>query len=464
MTKHKRIILWITLMILFFVLTPSIILYSQGYRIDWQVKRIVQTGALYLKIIPAKANILIDGKTSKTTDFFFGSTLLGNLFPGSHKIQISKEGYQPWAKQLDVQEKQVTDAKNIILFPKNPEFSIAADRIQQVWKTPKDNNTLLLQKNTQDGWKLVLFNTTTLREETIFASQKKDTPWDIQWSPDAAWLILQVAARENIQSFVLSLEKGQPCNTTPCSLDFLGQPLDAVAFFDAADHKIVFSKYARNSIILGEADFVQKEILAPFANNVLAFAMQGSTLLWLENSGTLWQKNASQNPPRAIASLSSPAQEETEYSIRSFGDVLFLQEGTRLLKVNMQEKNMQEMFSEARIIAGSPDAKKLAVSSGSELWVVYLHNTQDQPMHAAGDKVFLTRMSKTIDNLFWVSSHYLAFSAGEDIRALEIDERDAVNTAYIAQYPSPNLFWQEASKALAVLSQGNLYVSEILVK
>lgn len=463
MTKHRRMALWILLALLFFVLTPSVILYAQGYRVDWKLKRIVQTGAFYFKVVPTRTDILVDGKTSKTTDFFFGSALLGNLFPGSHSVQISKEGYQSWVKQLEIQERQVTDAKNILLSLENPEFSIAADRVQQVWKTPK-NNVLLLQKNTQDAWKLVLLNTATLREETIFTSKTKDTLWDVQWSPDAAWIILQTIAKENIQSSILSLEKNQPCSGAPCSLAFLGQPLDTVAFLDAANHRIIFSKYVRNSIVLGEADFVKKEVLAPFANNVVAFATQAKLLLWLESSGKLWQKDTSQNPSQVIASLSSPLQEETEYSIHSFGDALFLQEGERLLKVNTQEKNMEEMLSGVRIIEKSPDAKKLAISRGSEIWVLYLQDSQDQPSHRAGDKVFLTRLSKDIDNLSWISSHYLAFSTDTDIQAIEVDDRDSVNAAHLAQFSDPKLFWQETLKTLAVLSQGNLYVSEKLVK
>ncbi|MDO8474418.1 MAG: hypothetical protein Q7S62_02645 [bacterium] len=463
MTKRTRTILFLFLAAAFLFAVPSLILYSQGYRIDWKLKQVVQTGALYFKIIPTRTDITVDGKTPKTTDFFFGSALLGNLFPGSHKIQISKEGYQPWTKQLEIQEKQVTDAKNVILFPEKPEFTIAADNVQQIWKTPKEN-TLLLQKNTSKFWKLVLFNTETLREETIFTSETKETLWDIQWSPSQKQILLSLVRREDIYSFILALEKGQPCNATPCSLDFLGKPLDTLLFSNTEEDRVIFSKYVRNSIVLREANFIQKEMLATFANNVITFTTQGSILLWLESSGKLWQKDTPQNPPQMISSLPTPLQEETEYSIHGFGDALFLREGTRLLSVDTREKNMKEVFSQAHMIAESPDGKKLAVSSGSEIWVLYLQDSEDQPYHLAGDKVFLTRLSNNIDNLLWISSHYLVFSAGTDIQTIEIDERDTVNTAHLIKFPDPKLFWQEASKVLTVLSQGNLYVSEILVK
>ena len=456
-------VLWLAMALLFFGLTPGIILYSQGYRIDWKTKRIVQTGALYFKIIPTRTNVLVDGKLQKTTDFFFGSALLSNLFPGSHKIQISKEGYQPWAKQLDIQEKQVTDAKNIILFPQDSEFTIATDNVQRIWKTPKEN-TLLLQKNISKFWKLALFNTETLREETIFTSETKENLWDIQWSPNQTQIILQVVRGEDIHTSVLALEKDKPCYEKPCSLDFLGQPLDMVLFSNTAEHRVIFSKYVRNSIILGEADFVQKEILAPLANNIITFSVQREGLIWLESSGTLWQKDTPESQPRIISSFPSALQKETEYSILSMRDALFLKEGTRIFQVNVQEKSMQEIFSEARIIEGSHDQKKLAVSNGSELWIIYLQDSQGQPYHQTGDKVFLTRLSKDINDLSWISSHYLVFSTDTDVQAMEIDERSTINSSHLAQFQNPGLFWQEASKALVVLSQGNLYVSEALIR
>lgn len=464
MTKHRRTALWILLVLLFFVFTPSVILYSQGYRIDWKSKRVVQTGALYFKIIPTRTDILVDGKTSKTTDFFFGSALVGNLFPGSHLVQISKEGYQPWAKQLEIREQQVTDAKNIILFPQAPEFSIGADHVKQVWETPKEN-TLLLQKNTATSWKLVLLNTETLREETIFTSETKETLWNVQWSSDQTQIILQVVRAENISSFVLSLEKNHLCSVTPCSLAFLGQAADTVLFSPAAEDRVIFSTYVRNSVVIREADIARKEILASLANNVVTFTTQGPTLLWLENSGKLWQKDMIQNSPaQIISSLPSLAQEETEYTITPIGNTLFLKEGGRLLRVDTQEKNMREVFSGTRVMAASPDQKKLAVSNGSEIWIHYIQDSQDQPMHIQGDNVFLTRLSKNIDDLSWLSSHYLAFSSENEVKAIEIDERSTVNTADLVQFENPQFFWQESSKTLAVLSQGNLYVSEKLVR
>lgn len=83
---------------MFLLIAPSIVLYSQGYRIDFENKKITQTGGLFLKISPKQADIYLNGKLSRKTDFFFGSALIENLLPKKYKLEIKKTGYQSWKK------------------------------------------------------------------------------------------------------------------------------------------------------------------------------------------------------------------------------------------------------------------------------------------------------------------------------------------------------------------------------
>lgn len=465
MTKRTRTFLFLFLLLLFTVFTPSLVLYSQGYRIDWKAKRIAQIGAFYFKATPSRANILINEKLLKTTDFFFGSALLGNLLPGSYQVQIVKEGYQPWSKQLEIKEKEVTDAKNIILFPQNPEFRIIADYVQQAWQTPQEK-TLLLQRNTPEKtWELVLLNLETTGEETIFTSKSKEQIWNVQWSYDGTRILLQLASGESIRSLILSLKMDQPCSLLPCDLAFLGEPIDAVMFSPTSKNTVFFAKFLRNAQILRETDYVKKEAGTPIGNNVVTFTAAAESLFWLENDGKLWQKDTgSQDPARILSSLPYPIKQETEYSIHSAVDMVFLKEDVKLLQAQQQENTFKEVFSGAKTIAASPDGKKLALSNDSEIWILYLQDSGDEPLHTTGDKVFLTRLSKNIKNLSWLSSHYLVFSSENEVKTIEIDDRSTMNIADLAQFEDPKLFWQETSKALAVLSQGNLYISEKLIK
>ena len=104
------------------MIAPTVILYSQGYRIDIDQKKITQTGAFYLKVKPNNVFINIDGEAVKKTDFLFGSTLTKNFLPKTYTVEISRDGYYTWRKALEIRARHVTDAKHVILFPKNIEF------------------------------------------------------------------------------------------------------------------------------------------------------------------------------------------------------------------------------------------------------------------------------------------------------------------------------------------------------
>ena len=95
-----------------------------------------------------------------------------------------------------------------------------------------------------------------------------------------------------------------------------------------------------------------------------------------------------------------------------------------------------------------------------EIWVLFLEKKYDQSQKEAGEKLFITRFSEKIDDLFWYTGHYLIFNVGDKIKVAEIDDRDKINIVDLAEFKEPKIFW--SNKKLYVLSEENLYVSEEL--
>ena len=156
MTKKTRTVLFIICLVFFILAAPSFVFYSQGYRIDFAARKIVQTGAFYFKISPKNANLT-------------GSTMVGDLAPKIYKVEIKKYGYLSWRKYLDIKEKEVTEAKDIILFPQNINFTVAEQK-------PK----ITLSATSSDGEKIFEFNdheisVKFLEDQTDPAQKKK---WD----------------------------------------------------------------------------------------------------------------------------------------------------------------------------------------------------------------------------------------------------------------------------------------------
>ena len=124
MTRRTRRIILAGAILFFIFTTPTILLYAYGYSFDWQKKKPVLTGGLYLKSIPKKAEIYLDNKLKNETP-----ALIKRLVPKNYQIRITKEGFHPWQKKLKIESQLVTEAKNILLIPVDPEIEIVDEKL-----------------------------------------------------------------------------------------------------------------------------------------------------------------------------------------------------------------------------------------------------------------------------------------------------------------------------------------------
>ncbi|HRY52602.1 MAG TPA: PEGA domain-containing protein [Candidatus Portnoybacteria bacterium] len=143
MTRLTRRLLFYSLVLIFILATPPTILYATGYSFDWQKKAITATGGFYLKSLPEEATILIDGQNKKTTP-----RLVSRLLPKSYSVEIAKEGFHSWQKELTIEPKLVTEARNIILFPNTLLPEKISDNVTSTipeWLTPSAEKQSYLQ-------------------------------------------------------------------------------------------------------------------------------------------------------------------------------------------------------------------------------------------------------------------------------------------------------------------------------
>jgi hypothetical protein len=98
-----------------FVISATVLLinYAKGYRPDLNNGRIKPTGLLVVASEPKGAQVWIDDELKTATD----DTL--NMDPGNYRVEIKKEGYIPWRKQLKVTKELVTQTE-AVLFPITP--------------------------------------------------------------------------------------------------------------------------------------------------------------------------------------------------------------------------------------------------------------------------------------------------------------------------------------------------------
>ncbi|MDD5145898.1 MAG: hypothetical protein PHF44_03610 [Candidatus Pacebacteria bacterium] len=422
MSRKTRTILFSVFVFLFFIISPVAVLYSQGYRFDFANKKITKTGGIFLKISPKQADIYIDGKPLKKTDFFSGSALLGNLLPKTYKISVKKDGFQIWEKNLEVQGKEVTEAKNIILFPEKAQFSFLSKGIQDFWVS-SDGKKVVFKETDSNGWALKLYNleknvkSHLIGEKEIYAKGADFT--SLEWSQDQKELYLKVVMKEQEKNFALKLDRTPPA--------------------------------------------LVEKIATSLPENIIVSQKYNNDVYYLNNLGYVYKSDATFSPEEKINETPFPVQQETEYNLIIFSNYIFLKENQALYSFNSDSKSFEKIFEGIRDLKISPDNKKIVYSSDSEIWVLFLEDQNEQPQRNAGEKVFLTRFSENIGDVFWLNSDYLIFNIGDKIKIAEIDNRDRVNIYDLGEFTSPKIFFAQNSKKLYFLSNDSLSFSENLI-
>jgi hypothetical protein len=116
-TRQKTFLL---LVLTFLVSLPFLYLYATGYRFDFsKPTNLVSTGGIYIAVERTGADIFVDGALVRETRTFRKAFYAQNLDAGTHRVQVQKEGYHTWVKELPVSKHLVTEAQafNLPLVP-----------------------------------------------------------------------------------------------------------------------------------------------------------------------------------------------------------------------------------------------------------------------------------------------------------------------------------------------------------
>ncbi len=111
--KVKRAAAFYVSVTVFIILLPIVLSYSLGYRIDYMASRIYKTGIIFIDSNPAGAAVYVNGKEHPNLT----PARIEELKPGTYKIEVRREGFYPWEKDLVVRPNMVTKADRIVLFP-----------------------------------------------------------------------------------------------------------------------------------------------------------------------------------------------------------------------------------------------------------------------------------------------------------------------------------------------------------
>ncbi len=461
MTKKTRTAISVFFLLAFLIIAPSVVFYAQGYRLDLKTWKITKTGAFYLKILPKGSDIFLNGvlKEKASSSLFISSVLIENLLPGSYLIEVKKDGYLDWKKQLEIKPMAVTEVKNILLFPEEMGFENVSRDVVNIFPSP-DNKKILLQKRDNQGYYLTLLETENNLERIIIKEKEiyrkaANAINSVSWLTDSQKFVLDIAVLEQ-QKFILI----DPAKTPI-------KPLVLNPTADFSPEKIMFDPNNTDRFFtLEQGNIILNEIASrqsrPIASSTIAFAIDNNDLYVLKTNGFVYKTDFSgtvtEQKINTTAALA--IKEETGYELKINKANFFLSEGNKLFLLNERTSAFEEiipLFGEWQIC---PDNKKIAFSKNSQIWLYFLEERADQPAKIAGEKSQLTELGGNITQLAWLNANHLIFINGNQIKTTETDDRPLPNIFGLAELPEiKSIFFNKDNKKISVLTETNFLVS-----
>lgn len=173
------------------------------------------TGLLSANSFPTGAEVLINGELRTATD----DTLY--LDPGDYQVQIRKDGYSPWNKNLSVQRELVTQT-NAQLFPIAPSLTpLTFTGVERIHPSPDGQKIIYYTSSTsspnRNGLYLLELTNSPLslqrgpRQITDNPSNFNLVEAEIIWSPDSSEVMLISSERK----FMLNLDRKNELSNVP---------------------------------------------------------------------------------------------------------------------------------------------------------------------------------------------------------------------------------------------------------
>ncbi|OGZ64682.1 MAG: hypothetical protein A3A98_01660 [Candidatus Staskawiczbacteria bacterium RIFCSPLOWO2_01_FULL_40_39] len=461
MTKKTRLIILLICAALFFIITPYIVLYSLGYRIDFEKRKIVATGGIYVKALPSSAEVIIDSKIKTKTGILSNSAFVQNLSAKTHSVAIKKEGYYDYQKNLAVKENEVTKLEHVILIKQNNTFKLLDNNVDYFSLSPNENNLLLAAiSDKKVDFKIINLKTQQAQNLSLLAGINLPTTapqvLDLQWSGDSSRALINISGSYFLIKLILPKFSITviPLLTNAKEISF--NPQDNQEIFFVKDKNLYSSKKS-----------------LPVLKNVIVYQLANQTITWFSYDGFMYASNVAGNLQSKINLQPLNIKKNGAYKIKIISGIVFLQEDELLLWVNPSLKIVESFYSSVKDFKISPDGQKILYCNDHEILFSSIPST-------TAEKMLLNRFSEKISNCYWLNNEYLIFNLGDKVAISETDTRGNINTVVLPEKLSLGddktieiernntnnplkIYFSQADKQLYLLTKKNMLASERLI-
>jgi len=269
-------------------------------------------------------------------------------------------------------------------------------------------------------------------------------------SADSRKAIVKIVLGETEKFFLIDTEN----KNNPILLDPLGG-FEKISFHDNDSAKFFILKNG----VLYSGDFSTLKTIK-LAEKIIDFNSNDNELYFLDNAGFVFRVDDLANlPGQKLSETPFTIAPELPYALKILDGNVFLRQENRLFWLDEKIKEFTEIARDASGFVISQDNSKLAYFNNAEISVYFFKEKIEQIEERPDQNILLARFSEKIGQVFWLNNDYLIFTVGNKLKTVEIDNRDQPNIADLAEFNSPQIYFNKEDKKASVLTEGNLLIS-----
>jgi len=430
----QKIFAW-TLIFLFFIIAPAIVLYSMGYRLS----KDSDDGAILTSTGGIRINTRIAYEITINDKFESKSPLLKvGLAPQDLDVVLSSKGYQPWAKKISVKPSLVQLISEVTLFPEKPTLDKFTDlsTARNIVRVPDASSILYTSYIPQESGLWLLNLDTKLRKKitdsVALGGLDNQDYSDFVWDATGTTLSFKTSIDNVFQYFVITNVDTNPIifnitNLIPIA-DVLSNPVkilsldtDRLFFAQAGSLYEIKQQFSnRSEPIVGDMEQYS------FINNTVYYTSNKDISKNLVRIYTIDTKQSTAiNLPDINVSrvFVSPNQ----------GHIIILDDKQQAWLKSLGDKTPEfNQISDLSIknIQFSLDSKKALLKGENTLSVLYLDTVEGYKSRIEGDFDTLYTSKDILTKAeFWEpNSEYIMFLENNTLKVVESDTRGNINS------------------------------------
>lgn len=448
MEKRNRTLLFFFFVVLFFASIPAIVLYTQGYRIDFVNLVLVETGGMDLGIRPFSVKIFLNDELRQETNFFFRNALFRNIIPGDYAVRIEKKDYQDWSKIIIVEAGQVNRVSSIRLFSQALKERLVLENVEHITLSPDSRYALSLlsvvpeietTKNQEvpQTTATAQLHMLTLRDgstQPILDLSPREKIVRMEWADNSKTFLVHTKEKRNQKIYTASVEEPDLLFEWDVFLTkkYPGA-YDTDAKIVASNTPNIFFVIARQvdgTFSLDRLNLTDQLVIRDVVTDITGFTTSDDAIFFIDSLAVLHQANMFTGELSTLNT--TPIAEEELDTIRIIvrGDkkAIALLSNTNLT-LWQEDKPLERIAQNVEGIAFSPDGNKFVYWGDAGIFVYWLREVFGPPKRLAGDTERIEEIQNTT-RIRWLegrSAHLIIEASDNKILIPELDARGGRN-------------------------------------